>query len=175
MGHDHGAVLQFDGQKILTIGALAGQKAVIQPSLIDSSRLQGFHLIWVKLTGFYDGKTVTEGPVMIGLSCNLTADELEAILEDDIQSRSDPTATGPGSWYYPIIVVDIDADEGDIWSGSGNENALRSSLFKKVMVRWTIPEGKAFGFFAYNLEAGTLTTGMTVTFDTQYFGAWLRD
>lgn len=174
MPHDHGPVLQYDAKRLLTVGALAGQDAVIQPTKIDASRDQGFRLIWVKLAGFFRAKTAAEGPITLGLCCNLEAAQLEDILNDDVQGRSDVTKTGPGSWYVPLTQIGLDAVEGDIW-GQSLSNTQQVSIWKKIPVNWTIPEGQFFGVYMFNDTTGALTTGMLVELSLQYFGVWLRD
>ncbi len=175
MPHDHGPVLQYNKDSTITLLTLAANTAILGPDKIDSSRLQGFHLIWVKIAGFFAGKTTADGPVMYGICCNLTASELTDILNDDPQSAQVVTKTGPGSWYMPITLIGLDSTEGDI-NGDGQSTEIQgTSKFTKYPVNWTIPEGNNFNTFAFNQEGGALATGMTIQTSVQAFGAWLRD
>ncbi len=174
MPHDHGAVLQFDEGIGITLSTLGSGTAIIGNTIIDASRLQGFHLIWVKIAGFLKLKTTAEGPISWGICANLTALELEAIIEDDPQDASVPTKTGPGSWYMPIGLVGLDATECDLLGGD-NQDAQIVGKYVKFPVKWTIPEGKSFNVWAYNHDVSALTTGAVMVFQMQFFGAWLRD
>ncbi len=175
MPHDHGAILQFDELVTLTLGTLGANTSILANTKIDGSRDQGFHLIWVKIAGFARGKTSGEGPVLVGICCNLDAATLAAILTDDIQSSTAPTSTGPGSWYYPIVSLGLDLVEGNIHGDMGGVQVQNTSPMRKIPVKWTIPEGSTFNTFAHNLTSGALTTGTLIGFTMQYFGAWLRD
>ncbi len=173
--HDHGALLQLDEVIDLTLGTLGAKIAILSNSNVDTGRNSGFHIIWVNIAGFFSGKTTTEGPILIGFACNVSAIELAAILADDPQAGSDPTKTGPGSWYHPLLLIGVDAVEGAITPEQGATNVQAQSHFHKIMVKWTVPENNAFSMFAYNLDTGALTTGMAIKATIQFFGAWLRD
>ncbi len=175
MPHDHGPVLQYESNVTLTLSTLAALAAVKASSMIDTSRAQGFHLIWVKMAGYLAGKTAGEGPIHFGLLCNLSAVDIAAILVDDPQNAQVPTKMGPGSWYYPIMLFGEDELEDDINGTQGATNVQAQSKFTKYPVKWTIPEGNNFGYYAFNEDSGALTTGATIKVSAQYFGAWLRD
>ncbi len=174
MPHDHGAVLQFEPKMSLTLGALGASTALLQASIIDASRKQGFHLIYTKIAGFLRSKTTAEGPILFGICCNLNAAELAAIIFDDVQDRSSVTKTGPGSWYKVISQIGVDATEGEI-NGNQNQDAQIISPMTKYKVKWTIPEGEEFSYFVLNLDGSALTTGGVIQLSAEYFGAWLRD
>ncbi len=174
MADNHGAVLQYQRSSLITAGTLGLDTVALGGSIIDASRLQGFHLIWIKLAGFFAGKTTTEGPLIYGICANLTAAELAAILVEDIQSRSDPVAKGPGSWYRILSLIGLDATEGAVPHNQASTEVQSVVPFEKIMVKWTIPEGEQFNFFLFN-QGAALTTGMTLRQSCEYFGAWLRD
>ncbi len=171
MAHDHGAVLQFEVNLELDLLTLASKTAIKTASIIDGARLQGFHLIWAKIARYLSGKTSTEGPIQFGMLANLSIGNLKAILEDDIQSRQGVTKTGPGSWYQPITLFGVDETEGDINGTQGATNVQAQSRFTKYPVKWTIPEGDNFGFYAFNHDGSALTTGAKIILSAQYFGA----
>ncbi len=173
--HDHGAVLQFEPKNSLTLSTLGASTVILQPTIIDASRKQGFHLIWVKIVGFFSGKTVAEGPILFGICANLNAAELAAILFDDVQDRSGVTKTGPGSWYKVLLSIGVDATEGDITGKVGSTEIQHTSIPDKIPVKWTIPEGEEFSVFALNLDGSALTTGTVIATSLEFFGAWLRD
>ncbi len=174
MPHDHGPVLQFDENLNLTLSTLGSGVAIVSNTIIDASRRQGFYLIYCNLAGFMRGKTTAEGPVSWGLCANLTALELEAILEDDIQNSQVVTATGPGSWYLPISQFGLDSTEAQV-HGNQNQDAQILSPYIRYPVKWTIPEGSNFSIWAYNHFGSALTTGMIISLSMQFFGSWLRD
>ncbi len=175
MPHDHGASLQFGTISTLSLGTLGASTALLKAFKVDATRLNGWYEIWCKLAGNFAGKTSTEGPLLLGICANMNAAELKAILEDDPQNSQTPTKTGPGSWYYPIIWIGLDATEGDI-NGEGQSSEIQAtSKFTKYPVKWAIPEGQDFSLFVYNADSGALTTGTVITFAVQHFGAWLRD
>ncbi len=175
MPHDHGPVLQFEVDTEIDLTTLGAAAAIFDTTKIDGSRAQGFYLIWVKIAGFFSGKTATEGPIIYGIACNLDATKLKAILEDDLQNRQDPTSTGPGSWYLPICEIGVDAVEGNINGDVSSTNVQATSEYKKYAVKWTIPEGDNFSQWAFNKGSGALTTGMKINASMQFFGSWLRD
>ncbi len=167
-------MLQFQTNAVITLGTLGQNVAIFGPSKIDASRLQGMYVIWTKIAGYLAGKTTTEGPIIFGISCNLTVAELADILTDDPQSAQEVTKTGPGSWYMPIMLFGEDEVEGDINGGQGATNVQAQSKFTKYNVGWTVPEGNTMDFFAFNIGSA-LTTGATIKLASQVFGAWLRD
>ncbi len=175
MPHGHRKEFQIDETVLLTLSTLGSKTAIVVDTNIDSSRAQGFYILYTLLAGFFAGKTTAEGPITIGLCANLNAADLTAIMIEDRQRQESPSERGPGSWVRPIVLVGLDALEGEINGAQGDENVQGTSRYMLHKVNWTIPEGDAYSLFAFNHMGSALTTGMTVTASMINNGRWLRD
>ncbi len=174
MSDNHGPESQFSTNVGITVGTLATLTPIKGTSRLDGSRNQGYHLIYAKLAGFFAGKTATEGPLIFGLWAGATISQIAAYFNDDPQNRQ-ASRGNDGAWVRVLSVIGVDSTEGDLLAKQGDVNVQGTSRFEREMVKWSIPENQAFGVFLFNLDSGTLTTGMTANVQIELFGSWLRD
>ncbi len=167
-------VMQYDNNFTLTVGALTTLNAIYQASRIDGSRLQGWKEIYCEITAQVTGKTSAEGPLLWGLAANLTAAQLEVIIEEDPQSRTSPITRAPGSWLKVLGMIPLLTNAAPLTGGTGDGSDGAANPLR-VKVNWSIPESLDFGMFVYNMGAGTLTTGTVIHAYMEHYGVWLRD
>lgn len=150
---------------VIDVGALASKDAISVDSKIDSSRLNGFRVMKTEYWISYEGKTTAQGPIMVGYSPTLTAQQVENGIEADpqVSSAVDETAKSKA----PIFPLEMIGAEGtakveDSFKGSFNP-------------RWSTPEGVSAIWWAYNMDAAVLTTGLLIHIFAKHYGVWLRD
>ncbi len=152
---------------VLTLGTLGGNTVISVDSKIDASRRNGFKIVDGRFTGQFANKTDGDGPYMWGIACNLSSAQIQAIVLEDLQGSSDPTARGPSSWIKYLGQVGETVGAAGFLSANGD--------FIDQKVNWSVPEGSRFAYFVYNFTGAAFTTGQTVLFQAQLNGVWLRD
>ncbi len=152
---------------VITLGALAANDVVGVVGKIDSSRENGMKVIDGRFFGQFANKTDGDGPYAWGIACNLGSAEIEAILEQDLQQSSAPTAEGPSSWIKLMGTV------GEVVGTSGS--IIDGLPFIDQKINWSIPEGSEFTYFVWNFTSAVFTTGQSVLIQAQLNGVWLRD
>ncbi len=152
------------------IGALASLDAIglVDPK-IDGSREQGFRLLktqyWLEFVGLVDG----EGPVLWGWSVGLTAAQIEEAIEADPQSVFDEANRDTNRPVFPIGMYNTDPV-------ATNTTTLNAQMFVgEFKPRWSIREGNFLSTWAYNVDAGALTSGAELRGICKHFGVWLND
>ncbi len=164
----------YDNNFTLAVGALASLDAIYQASKIDGSRLQGWKEIYCEITAQVTGKTSAEGPLLWGLAANLTASQIEVILEEDPQSKTTPITRADGSWLKVLGMIPLLTNAAPLTGGTGDGSDGAANPLR-VKVNWSIPEGLDFGMFVYNMDSSVVTTGTLIRAYMEHYGVWLRD
>ncbi len=166
---------QFDHDQNITLGALVAATAIFGASKIDATREQGFRLIMSRISMALLGKTTGQGPIMFGICCNVpSVGNLKEYIENDPQGASSKTEKAK-NWFVkvlgqiPLAAIE-DGNAGNGWT------MLKQSVVEVKYGKngWSIPEGSALQYFAYNMGS-TLTTGAVITIAAEHFGVWLKD
>ncbi len=171
MGKSSPTVMQYDQELDFALGALAAGDVILQETKIDSSRAAAWFMKWLMWSAFFTGKTTDEGPIVIGFSANMNAQEVEDWMEADAQSRADNPDKVPAGWIRPLFMIGKSPTAGSVClSGT---NLVSPMTF--LQVNWSILEAQAFSVWARNQDASGLTTGTALVFHNQYAGRWIRD
>ncbi len=162
---------QIDDDNSITLGTLGAATAVFGTSKIDASRAQGFRLIMSRIAAKLTGKTTAEGPLMFGICANVpTVEALKAYLENDPQGKSSDDAKA-SNWFVKILgQIPLAATE-DTSEHFGTDSMTEIKYGKNG---WSIPEGSALNYFAFNMGSA-LTTGAVITICAEHYGVWLND
>ncbi len=154
------------GITVVAAGTLAGNDTITASMQIDASRNQGVRIKQLKAAFQYNGKTDDEGPIMYGLSLDLSAAEVEEALEADPQGTGDtPAIEQANRKVFPIGVFD-------------QKNLVRSGpiMLEEVHLPWKeIEEGTGIQLWIHNYDASALTTGGGLTMMWTAVQEWLRD
>ncbi len=173
MVHPHSNLVQlFDEDNNITLGALAGAAAIFGASKIDAGREQGFRIMKSRLFISMTGKTATEGPILLGVCANIpTAADLAGLLALNPQDISDNPERAD-NWFVKML----DQIGLETVSYPNNPMVLKTPSYSISYGRngWSIPEGSALNYFAFNAGA-SLTTGTVFLIAAEHFGVWLRD
>ncbi len=157
----------------LTVGALAAQSAASTGTKIDAARLQGVQIKKVKYAVSWTGKTSTEGPIVVGLSKDISNTELAEFHTADPQRRNDPDESEQAERaVYPIGVLHEQA------SAIGpEETSIEFTQLRQLVdfPRWMVYEGSTISVYAFNEDSNTLTAGMIINFWSWFSGEWLSD
>ncbi len=161
----------FDDDGVLTLATLGANTAILSTSKIDSGRLQGMRVVESELSYDVVGKTATEGPIVIGVCCNMTATEVANALVADPGDKNRDTNRGKGTYIKVLGMIGR--------SVTGIPGATPDALLAMMKISygkngWSVPEGKNLALFAYNMGAA-LTTGTVLNWFASHFGVWLRD
>ncbi len=168
-------VQQFDVDKNITLGTLGASTAIFGASEIDGSRENGFRIAKSRITMTMTGKTTAEGPLLIGVCCNVdTVAQLKSILEADPQKPSADTHRGKGTYVRflgQVGLLTIAIPTTAETNFPSQDNVIEISYGKNG---WSIPEGSALQYFAFNLGSA-LSSGTVFLITAEHFGVWLRD
>lgn len=152
-----------------TLGAGA---SIVQSSLIDAARENGFRLtksrIWITMTG----KTAGEGPISFGVAINLpNAASLDNLMNADPQDSKADISRGQG------VFVQVLGKFGLLVTAYPSQDQGLSQMFEISYGKngWSVPEGRALLVWARNHDSSALTTGTIMEFTAEHFGVWLRD
>ncbi len=151
----------------LALGTLASGAAVVGATKIDSTREQGVKLRKVK--GFFNvmGKTVDEGPLIVGFSRDLNATEVQQGFEGDPQFEGETALSERAN--RPIFPV------ATIPAKMLDTEAILKMWTEFDIPSWLVIEGNSFDIFAFNDGAGALTTGGSIFFEGVFVYDWQRD
>jgi len=159
---------QYDADVQLDLGALASGAITSVNTKLDAARGQGFFLKSFGWTGEYVAKTASEGPILWGWSLNMTATEINVLLNNDPSSRSDAPARGGNMWMRYGGMIRFGGTAGALHGGNGEDTHTREN------VMWSLDEGQAMNLWARNI--GTiLTDGASLNVACDYIGNWLND
>ncbi len=161
----------FDTELSLALAALASKDVILQNGKIDGSRSQGFRIVNTKIWMEMEGKTVDEGPIQLGISCNAGAAEVEALMEADPQAPSDDDSRGIGVFVKTLFQVG--KKELTIPAAASGRHLMAEISYGKN--GWSIPEDQPWSVWAFNAGTGALTTGTVFRIFAEHFGVWLRD
>lgn len=146
------------------LGTLGAKGGALANSKIDASRLNGFRVVKVEYWACYSGKTAAEGPIMVGLSFGQASADIDACIEADpqghLEDRDDGDTKRP---LFPLFMLEKD-------NASSSE-----AIHGTINPRWSVPEGYAMNYFAYNMDGSALTTGTEIQIFAKIYGVWLRD
>ena len=116
----------------------------------------------------FTGKTVGEGPIVVGVCGDVTTSQIAACFAADPQYDTDPD--GSEDSQFPVLpLYYITKNQAGIDFANQSLN-LRESKWPG----WMIREATAFSWFAFNLGAVALTDGTIITVFNQIIGEWIR-
>ncbi len=167
--------ISYEEDGLLTLSTLGALAAISQATKIDASRGNGFRVSKVNIAAQVEGKTAAEGPLIWGLSANMTAAQVKAAIEADPQNRTADNVRGAGQWLKFLGVIGLNQTEGALTGPAGGIPSSASMQFMEVPVNWSVIEGQNFQLFVYNTFGSALTTGTLIRFYMEIFGVWLRD
>ncbi len=162
-----GIVYDFITIALSTLGTLT---AILGPSKIDASREMGFRVLRTEYWLEYEGKTDNEGPIIFGLSVDMTVSQIANAISADPQGRDPEASEANLRAKFPIFPLKMLSEQSTESPGGGN--AIISMDVAKV--GWSLPEGSHLDFFAFNLGSA-LTTGTVIRVFAKHFGVWLDD
>lgn len=151
----------------LVLSTLGSKTVFTAGSKIDASRLNGFRVLKTEYWINYEGKTAGQGPIMVGLSANHDATEIEECIEADPQSsaRGEDALNRAMRPVWPLYMIPTKpTDSLEAADDNGN-----------FTPKWSSPESFGFFWWAYNMSGGALTDGTIVTIFAKHYGVWLRD
>ncbi len=157
----------YDQDFQLALGTLAGNDVLNGLSKIDASRRMGFRVTRMEYWIEWFGKTVGNGPIMIGWTPTKSGAQVELALEADPQGSDDGvTQQQANEPVFPLVMIPTTSTEiGE------DQDAIHGVLNPK----WSSPEGVSAQWWAFNMNSSALTTGTVVNIFCKYFGVWLRD
>lgn len=162
---------QFDEDNAITLGTLGAGLAILGTGVIDNTRLNGFRLTKSRIGVTLSGKTTAEGPIAYGVSCNVSAVELAAILQADPQSRTKDDDRGDGAFVYTMGVI---GELTTAFPGATPDGPPVMVSIPYGKNGWSVIEGDTWALWAFNMGA-QLTTGTVIKFFAEHYGVWLRD
>lgn len=154
----------------IACGALAAKDLILSASAIDAAKEMGFRILKSQIFASFLNKTADEGGVLFGYAFNPdSAAAVEEAIEADPQSDSrlarlqNEQAMRP---VFPIGLIHFNATDGVLFNGAAIE----------IKPQWSIPEGGALQYWAYNVSpSAPLTTGCIIQIQAKHFGVWLND
>ncbi len=168
-------VQQFDNDEALTLGTLGGNDLILQNSLIDGNRAQGFRIVKSQFYFNLTGKTQAEGPIMVGIAANVAANKVELIIENDPQNVNEQgDERGRGVFVKALFMIGLLTTSIPGGAAGGPTVGLEREV-NYGKNGWSIPEGQALSVWAYNMQSGALTAGTVISWFAEHFGVWLRD
>ncbi len=169
--------MYFEFDRVLTLGALASNTAILVNTQVDSSRDDGWWMIFFRWGGWFVAKTVSEGPVIFGACANMTIAQIKSYLEQDPQNRTIASVKDGGQWIKILGNIGFTGLSGNLMGNQSPADNVRNvmQLSNNILMNWAIPQGQSFSMWAYNADSSALTTGTVISFDIEYFGDWLRD
>jgi len=171
-----GKLVQVFDDWSISPGAFAANDVLTTGGKIDSGRTSGFRAVKGRFMCQYSGKTEGDGPAVWGIACNLTAAEVELILEDDPQSPFTPREGAPAS-YIKILGVIAENSPGMSAAGDGSKSGSGhdGAPWVEETINWSIPEEAGLVYFVWNHTSAAWTTGSTILGQSQIMGVWLDD
>ncbi len=155
-------------QDSLALSTLAALTAVTGALNVDGARLEGMKIKKWKGAFTFDGKTTAEGPIVYGLSQDLSPTEVAEFFTADPQHTDDvPSVERANRKVFPMGIITRGSTESDL------------TQTKLHNLRWPWPEireGHGISIFAFNANiAAALTTGTILDFQSIMVGEWLDD
>lgn len=144
---------------------------MIQKASSLSARKQGFRVAMSRFFMSFQGKTLFEGPIMVGVACNVKdVAAIKALIEADPQAPSEDNARGTGEYIRGLFVIAA-TSLASVEAGQNNQ-AIEVKYGKNG---WSIPEDQELVVWAYNMNTAALTTGVVINWYAEHYGVWLRD
>ncbi len=158
------------GHSELVVSTLGTLAAITVSLSIDAARGNGVILKQLKAGITYSGKISAEGPIVIGLSTDLSAAEVAEAMVADPQSQRDIPATEQANRrVYPLFVIGV----GQTSSGDSGD---QMTPYRKIRFPWKdFSEGKGLQLFAWNADSSNLTGSMLVEINWVAVQEWLDD
>ncbi len=153
--------------KEVALSTLASGASIIVNTKIDSSREQGVTLKKMDMPmPSWAGKTAGEGPLIYGVSWDLTAALIAEAINADPQDEDD-TVEVEESKRKLVVLGTIPA---------GGVADINPSRYRRVPIPWKeVPEGTTLKFFVHNADSSALTTGTVVKFNALVVANWRDD
>lgn len=105
---------------------------------------------------------------MVGFAPNIgTADIAEAIVGDPQSRIEDQTEGETKRPVFPLEMItypETSTENQESWGAKGS-----------FTPRWSVPEGSSANWFAFNMDAGAITSGTIIRIFAKHYGVWLRD
>ncbi len=156
----------------LTLGTLAQNTALKVNAKVDNTREQGAEMEKVRAKMEWRGKTTNEGPIIVGISVDLSATEIaEALVADPQKFEDTGSANEANRKVFPIWKIPFISTGSAV--GSGADYAV-TELRDVRMPSWHVMEGSFLGWWAFNVGAA-LTTGSLIHIAAGYVTKWMRD
>ncbi len=168
-------IIQYESDLELALSTLGAATGIVVNTKIDSSRLNGFRVAKTRIAATLTGKTAGEGPIAWGLSANLSAAEIKAIIEADPQDKTRDDSRGVGAWLTYMGIIPLEMTAGGLTGPAGGGAAGHPVQMEALKVNWSILEGKGFNVWAFNMDTGALTGGTIITCVMENMGVWLND
>ncbi len=158
--------------EIHTLGTLGGRTADVEVTHVDATRENGLAIRKVKhaLTSV-TGKTAGDGPLLYGLSVNLTAAEVAECIDADPQQHEDPGSQEQSN--QKVYFISAITQEMSALSATPDEPTRFRTL--RDFPSWHVQEGQNLSSWVFNLKSSALTTGTIIKSSYWINGTWLRD
>lgn len=162
-GKDGKGVIMHE-RAVITLGALAGATAIKSDAQLSFD--EDFRLIKTEYWVSFEGITVTEIPIVIGIADNeLTVAEIAETLGAAPTDRNDwSTVEESLRPVFPMNTVPV----SNVASGSVAEGQMLEKTF-----RWTFSNDEGFTWFAFNDTGAQLTTGGIIRIRAKHYGVWV--
>ncbi len=157
-----------------SLGTLASLTAILGGTKIDSSRLQGCTIRKARYDVSMFGKTAgaAEGPIVFGISLDVTIAEIAAFYAADPQSSKDELELARSQ--FPILELGRYGQVTQSDSVTPDNDNVKLKFFK--WPGWKIIEGITLNTYIFNANPNDpLSTGALLQFTTEILGDWLND
>lgn len=111
---------------------------------------------------------------MFGVSANIDATGIAAAFADDPQASVDDISRSMKQFLMPLGMIGKDETVIPLGTNSGRQSWIPFEV-SWGKNGWSIPEAQSAGFWAYNMDSSSLTTGTVLEYFAEHFGVWLRD
>lgn len=148
-----------------TLGTLADQTAMKSTAY---SITEDFRLLKTKWCAHFEGHTVGEGPLIMGIAdAELSAAEIAEALTAAPIDRNDHTALEKSHRpVFPLAQIAPGTDQAC-------SRLPESGLFVDSDIRWTFSNDDGWCWFVFNDSGGALTTGSVLKIFAKHFGVWV--
>ncbi len=152
-------------QHSIGLSTLAGQTALKFGTQIAIG--EDFRIIKTEFTLHYEGHTLGEGPLTVGIADNelSVADIGETLILDGPTDRNDNS----GNEQAMRPVWELAQVSGETASG----RVPSSGLWAEKTLRWTFSNPEGWTWYAWNGSGTPLAGGMNVIVRAKHFGVWV--
>ncbi len=170
-GKDGSGQMVWMRNNLQALGTLASEAAIVFEFTESSNMIADFRMMKIEYALKWQGKSVDDGPIVIGLSVGATAAQIAEAMNS---TPTDPTQLDEGNDanrpIWPLMIIRRKATEpvdGTVdfksfkpnWSTRGSSNANGQ---------------QNLGLWAFNSESGALTTGVVIGAEVKVAGAFVN-